>query len=385
MASYVNVDGFQDSRYLARSWALLNLGGGLAVTILKLGLVSLIPIVGPLIVLGFTVEWARQISWGVSCPPGSQTWSWGGYLSSGWRAFVVQIGYGLIVAMVVMVLGAIPLIGQFIGTLSPVIGTVISVFVMVAVMHAAIYQRIGAGFNFSRAFQMFDHDTVGLLRVLGFSLLAGFCLTVVYSIIIFGASIPAFVANIMQIESLTGTEYNRALFDAMMAFAVAIIPGSLVSLVINGFVGTLVELIKYGMVGLWMRQFNVANWGREEDPLPPTINAQPTYTQYTQPPTNPAGTYQQQYYDPNYYDPSRQQAQQPQAQPTPTWQEMDAEAQQLWQQQYEAAQRRAPQQAPQQAAPAPQPQMPTQAPQQLPEAPAPREIDGDSAETTFGE
>ena len=354
MAAYANLDGFQDNHYLARSWGLLNLGGNLALTVLTLGLVSLIPIIGPLVVLGYCVEWARQVSWGVSCPPGTQTWSWGGYLSSGWRSFVVQFGYGVIIGLAFAVIQIVPLIGQLVDTITPLVSIVVSVVVSIAVLHAAIYQRIGAGFNFSRVFQMADHDFVGLLRVMGFVALTTFVSAIVYGFIIFGSSIPSFVRAVMEIGSLSGETYNRALFDATVAFLAGILPGAGISYVINCFVGSLVQLVIYGMMGLWMRQFDVAHWGREEDPLPPTIEAQqPVYTQYSQAPSQPAGTYQPQYYDPNQQD-GQQQTQQAPYQPTPTWQEMDAQAQQLWQQQYDSAQRSAQQQPAQQPAPQPQ-------------------------------
>ena len=403
MASYVNVDGFQDDHYLARSWTLANMGGNLGGTILRLGLVSLIPIVGPIIALGFIVEWTRQISWGVSCPPGSQAWSWGGYLNSGFRAFVVQLGYGVICGLVIGVAQAIPLIGPIVGSVSPLITIVVSVAIMVASIYAAIYQRLGAGFNFSRIFEMVNHDFVGLARVMGFSLLTATACAIVYGTIIFGAAIANFAATAAQIEALMGTEYNRALFDALMAFVATMIPGLIVSHIIHCFVGSLTMLLSFGMVGLWMRQFDVPHWGREEDPLPPTIQAQrPQGYGYTQAPSAPGNPnqYGQDYqpYGQNYqqYDPYQQSYQPQSYEPpvqTPTWQDMDAQAQEQWQQQYEAAMRRQPAQQPQQQpAQAPVTAFPQEAAPQQPQLQQPQQatpmpgtveqppIDGDSAE-----
>ena len=44
-------------------------------------------------------------------------------------------------------------------------------------------------------------------------------------------------------------------------------------------VSTLLTLVVLNALGLWLRQFNVPNWGLSEDPLPPSLDpAPPVYT-----------------------------------------------------------------------------------------------------------
>jgi hypothetical protein len=256
---------------------------------------------------------------------------------------------------------------------------------MVATMHAAIYQRAGAGFNFSRVFQPADHDSIGLARVLGFSFLTSTALAIVYGIVVIGTSLPLFVSIYREISTMPGgIEYNEALFNAFMVFFAGMIPGAFACYVANCFVGTLIQTLSYGMVGLWMRQFDVPNWRSEDDPLPPTIDSRSTYMPYGQQPMSPGDQYgQYQQYGQQYGQPQQQYGQVQQPPETPTWQQMDDQAQQLWQQQYEQATRRAaqaqtPAQQPvyqqpvvvqqpvelPQPAPEQQPQLPTANPQQ---------------------
>ena len=48
---------------------------------------------------------------------------------------------------------------------------------------------------------------------------------------------------------------------------------SIVVSVVSGIISIIMMLLGYTAVGLWMRQFNVPAWGRDEDPLPVTTQS----------------------------------------------------------------------------------------------------------------
>ena len=52
--------------YLSRAWHDLTSDKGWWQPIVILALVTLIPIVGPLIVVGYMLDWGREAAWGMS-------------------------------------------------------------------------------------------------------------------------------------------------------------------------------------------------------------------------------------------------------------------------------------------------------------------------------
>ena len=49
-------------------------------------------------------------------------------------------------------------------------------------------------------------------------------------------------------------------------------PALVVLLLVDFFLATVLTLVGHTAVGLWMRQFDVPSWGRDEDPLPTPVS-----------------------------------------------------------------------------------------------------------------
>lgn len=79
----------QDAKYFSHSWKLLTRDKGWVKPILVLAIAMFVPVVGPLAVLGYALEWARLSAWGVDAAPKQRGVKIGGCLVAGWRAFVV--------------------------------------------------------------------------------------------------------------------------------------------------------------------------------------------------------------------------------------------------------------------------------------------------------
>ena len=63
----------------------------------------------------------------------------------------------------------------------------------------------------------------------------------------------------------------RIVGELVFSLLSSALPGLLVLMLAMNFIGVVVYLLATTSVGLWMRQFNVPSWGRDEDPLPPTL------------------------------------------------------------------------------------------------------------------
>ena len=346
MASNVSVEGFQRDRYFARSWALLTRDKGWIKPVLVLTVAALVPIVGPLALLGYALEWARLTAWGVTSAPKQRDVRVGECIASGFRACVVVIVWGLVINVVSYLLRQIPQAGEMLYFIWSIFSMFIGLMMAVAMMRATIYQKIGAGLNIRAVWQMTTHDVAGLFRIFGLSLfisvLAGLavCLVIIAGV---ASSLGSLAYSLGALGSASNTTlYYDQLAEVIMQFFYVMGPTLLVALVIGSLGTVLLSLLYYTAVALWMRQFNVASWRGEKDPLPPFVtdprDAQTAqYAQPAQPAQYAQPQYQQPYQQPaqpQYQQPAQPQYQQPyqrSAQPAPT-------AQPQYQQPYQPAQ-----------------------------------------------
>ena len=98
-------------KYFSRSWALLTRDKGWFKPVILLALSCLVPIVGPLGVFGYMLEWARLTAWGVDAAPKQKGVNIGECISSGWRGFVAELGWNIIYFIIAGILSAISLFG----------------------------------------------------------------------------------------------------------------------------------------------------------------------------------------------------------------------------------------------------------------------------------
>ena len=313
MALKVNCDGFQRENYFARSWALITQDKGWIKPILLLTFAQFIPILGPLGASGYGVEWARLIAWNVNAAPKQHSVNIGECIVSGWRTFVVYLGWSLIGCLAVLMLGMVPLLGALLTFAATIIWLYFEQLIRVGTLRASIYQQIGAGYKASRIWEMGERDVEGLLRIIAIGIIGGIILglimTIVFSLVLI-AMAPSLVSFVQDASSAFyyGTDeeiiaFFVGLFDVISAFMPALLFASLIS----SFFTTLINMIQMGALGLWMRQFNVPAWGRSEDPLPepmPETYGWADYTTYAMPDQmygNAPQQYATQQYTPQQY------------------------------------------------------------------------------------
>jgi len=270
-----------ETKYFSHAWKLLTGNKGWLKVVLLLSLCLLVPIVGALGVLGYLYEWGRLVAWGVDASPKQKNIDVGGCIKSGWRVFVVNLGYYavwfLVVAFFTNLAG-----GELEGLPALLVwacGLFLATFVHSASLRASIYQKIGGGYQVNRLWDMVRRDFAGFAKVTGIRLLVAavcgliICVpAIVFVFYVAGASLAFYPTLSMntQVSSLIG--------PAMTALVVLLA----VALVLYVF-GMIMSAM---LVSLWFRQFDVPAWGASKDPLPQTQ----AYGAYgVQPPTPAQG------------------------------------------------------------------------------------------------
>ena len=290
MANIVNLDGYQDSKYFARSWTILKQDPHWLRQLFLLWLAGLVPIVGPLGVLGYTVEQGRLVAWGSNTSPRQAGITVGACIKSGWRAFLVMLGWsalcGLIEGLIEAPLDPYSALYSIVSSIFTLLNVLLALFVAVASLRATIYQKIGAGYKASTIFQMISNDFVGLLRIL-FMVLVGALLSALVFTVVFALSLAPSADAItngyyaLYNSTSLGTAYNEEVFDYLVQMFTLMMPPMTAGFSIASFFTTAIGLLEYIALGLWIRQYNVPAWGGNDDPLPARVQASP-YAQSTQ-------------------------------------------------------------------------------------------------------
>lgn len=255
--------------YWSKSYGLLTRDQGWFKPLLVLAAARMVPIVGPFGADGYALEWARLTSWGVDSSPKQKNVDIGACIGSGARAFVVALGYGLVIALVSLVLRTI--FGVALGRIFNILlGAVCGVFVTIAKLRATIYQTIGAGYQFNRIWDMAKRDSNGVLHIIGLNLILGLIVGLVAAVlfgIVLAANFASAIGALIEYEMYDYVdEYHVAsMFLSSLARS---LPSVMVLSYLMMIATSFTNLIITTAVGLWLRQFGVRNWGQSSDPLP---------------------------------------------------------------------------------------------------------------------
>ncbi len=255
--------------YWSKSYGLLTRDQGWFKPLLVLAAARMVPIVGPFGADGYALEWARLTSWGVDSSPKQKNVDIGACIGSGARAFVVALGYGLVIALVGLVFRTI--FGVALGGIfNMLFGAVCGVFVTIAKLRATIYQTIGAGYQFNRIWDMAKRDSNGVLHIIGLNLILGLIVGLVAAVlfgIVLAANFADFIGAIIEYEMYDYVDeyYVASLFLSSLARS---LPSVMVLSYLMMIATSFTNLVTTTAVGLWLRQFDVRNWGQSSDPLP---------------------------------------------------------------------------------------------------------------------
>lgn len=263
--------GFRRDRYFVRALRLTTKEKGWWKTPILLMLACFVPLVGPLGVSGYILEWMRSIAWGNNTGLQGNKVGIAQSIASGWRAFVIDFVYLVAYGLVVFIAFLIPVLNGSLVPLLIVLGFPLVYFVGIAQLRATIYQKIGAGFAIKPIVQMMKHDFLGLGRIFCLSVVINYVVSIISSIFMAG-SLFSFMVALMEEGFLPGRTMTVSTALRMLATASSMtVPSFILNTIIAGAVGVALNLIVNAALGLWMRQFNLPAWGQSKDPLPPFI------------------------------------------------------------------------------------------------------------------
>lgn len=263
----------EEEKYFKRSWALLTRDKGWIKPILVMTAASLVPVVGFFGIQGYALEWARLTAWGVDSSPKQKNVDIGGCITSGARAFVVSLGLGLAVSMATGMITALfslfpDVLGLMLGALASmamsVVTLVAAMFILACQLRCAIYEQIGAGYRVDRVFEMVKRDTSGFARLVLLSFLCGLVVSAVVFVFVMIAVVTVIPVIMLAANSGSSSLAANAILGAIGPFIFVFA----LFVLLCDFLGNGILLIEVTATALWFRKFDVASWGKSEDPLP---------------------------------------------------------------------------------------------------------------------
>lgn len=276
-----------EAGYFSTSWSDIKNSPGWLGKICLLGLLSFIPVFGSMVFYGYSYAWARDIAWDIHQPMPERIFGNedGKLYSRGISIWLVFLVASFVAGLVGVLLGSSVFSSLAVLALTLFLG----MFAAVGAMRIAIYGRLSAGFQVKKMWSMMAHDTNGLLRILGMvvltTLIVGFVFGIVLVILIMMFAFAG-IAGVGMGTDWSALEYSLiyggsnsydqlASLFAILApvFGIGMIFFALLVYAISCF-GVWINLLQARAMGYWVRQFDVAHWGGQDDPMPFETNGQ---------------------------------------------------------------------------------------------------------------
>mgnify|MGYP004521872109 FL=1 len=269
-------------RYFDSAWNDIKNSPGWFGKLALLALVGMIPIFGWIVVAGYMYGWARSIAWGVHSPmpqhifgePDDKPYRRGFY------ALVILFVIGLIPGFVSgfsetiydsgVSWGAVygSLVFDILGFALSIVATI---FGSICCVRMAIYDRLSAGFQFGRVVSMIRQDTKGAARLLGLSVVAEIIAGVVIFIAVMIGSFVAFATFGVAFFTASATGAVTSTSGAAVAsggLILLVVIGCLVLAFVSIMAALFANLLIVRATGYWVYQFDVPQWGKQDDPMP---------------------------------------------------------------------------------------------------------------------
>lgn len=275
--------------YFATVWKDIKNSPGWISKFILLSLVSLIPIFGSIVLLGYFYGWARDIAWNVHRPLPQRIFGNedGRLYSRGFFLLVISFVATLVLWVAYWFISCVTgfsfaftdwftwpfafgldlliVFSLFVLTIGMALFVVL--FVYVGSMRTSIYGTLSAGFQIGKIWSMIRHDIAGLFRILGMSLLLSLIYLLVSTVLIIVLSI-VFGVGITLIVAFGAEAYGAWSVGAIIAGIILSVL-YLVTIVFSiAFAEVVVTAFLTRALGYWTRQFSVDQWRGQDDPLP---------------------------------------------------------------------------------------------------------------------
>ena len=249
------------TNYLTRAWADLTREKGWYKSLILLGLAACVPLIGPVIVTGYLLDWGKEASWGMDRGLPRRVGSVGRRLRYGLIALVIFAAWLLPILVADALLSMVPGMGMLLHFVCLVAELVFFALALVAVLRGLVYERIGPGLQFVRIFKMAGHDTAHLAWAFAISAVAwivGLLINALFDLVYapVGAMLAAGATSTVQSLSLL---LGIGLVSTIIAF---------VAYCVGVFAITVLMAIAIRSYGYWLAQFEPAKWGTPKDEMP---------------------------------------------------------------------------------------------------------------------
>ena len=268
-----------DGRFYAQAKTLVRSQHGWMKPLLVLAAAQLVPVIGPLGALGYSLEYARLVAWGVDAAPKQKNVQVGACIKAGWRGVVAGLGATALSILIELALTYV--FGNqsgFAGFFSTLIGMFCVTISCVCAVHAAVYQNYRAGYK-RRVRDMITTDFRSVIRItciyMLLSLGIGLVVGLFFSFVI-GGMIQD-LARYAPLLTYTDTLETMTMRDMLgilaqfVSLASPYAPGIAIGIFLLSLGNAYAELILNLCVGIWFRRFDVPNWRSMDDPLPPRV------------------------------------------------------------------------------------------------------------------
>lgn len=278
----------QQPRYFYDSWHDITSSPGWFVIILKLALVSLIPVFGAIVVYGYLYTWARERAWGINQPMPRRIFENkdGKLYSRGGLIFIISLIVAAITSFILNVdmLASVTRISQmlayspqslsdpnvlfnmlplYVVPHSSLFGMVVSVILTIVgwimSMRVAIYDSFNAGFRLDKVWKMLTHNILGILKVWLMSIIVTVVVTIV-GLVIAGLIV---IIPMAACFAMSGATVNAAIAAILL-----IIPLLLLAVYVALVLSSIETALVIRALGYWTETFNVPEWGSYAEPLP---------------------------------------------------------------------------------------------------------------------
>lgn len=258
--------------YFAASWGDIVNSPQWFSKFLKLSLLCFVPIFGIIVLLGYLFGWARDIAWNIHRPLPDKIFdnSDGNLYKRGVFVIVIAVVFLFVPACFSFFFNAftglfglnsshvVLGVGTFVSFIALCAGLFLSflmkLFIYVGSIRCSLYATLSSGFQLNKNWSMIRYDLSGLVRILLMELAIGF-VAVLVSLFIFSVGVSVTISLCQLIQNS---------FLSMVVVFVGLIVFSLISFFIFVFKETLI----LRALGYWVRQFDVPQWGGQEDLLP---------------------------------------------------------------------------------------------------------------------
>ena len=247
-----------------------------------LALIGFIPIFGQIVIAGYVYGWARDIAWNIHAPMPERIFGNedGKLYSRGFFVWLISFVFS-IPAMIFYAasLGASnsSLASALLSLLFLAFSIAALAFAAVGIMRMSIYGRLSPGFQVKQIWKMIKQDVGGLVRIFGMVILVSIIIGIVSVFAVIFVALISGAGALMQL-ALTGFDMTDPSSLASVAPSIGLF---IILMLAVGFLGSVasifIQVLTARALGYWTRQFDVPQWGGQDDPLPFETGAATTY------------------------------------------------------------------------------------------------------------